>query len=681
MTSDKDSLLSLRNEINKLDAEMIEILAKRRVLSEDAARSKDAINSPEIRDAGREEQLLAERIAEGRKRGLDSYFVTRVFHEIIDDSLRLQHHYLQKKLNNFDVALKRIAFHGIDGSYCQLATKQYFGSDAEKLRMVGRPSFQEVIEAVHQGHADYAMLPIENTISGGINDIYDLLLDANLFFIGEEIFKVDHCLVGLPGATMNNIKKVCCSFLAFSDCRNMLSKLTGVQIETISDSAMAAKHVKDLNDPAVVAIASDATTKLYGLKVIQRDIANNRDNYIRYLLVAKEPRRVDERIPCKTSIVFSTAHQSGSLVEALLVFRNRGINLTKLESRPVHSNPWEEMFYLDLEGNCDVEPVSGALKELTRCTQFIRILGSYPASNIPKTAVAPKALANQEAAAITVSPELQALNQDKPAAKKKKSYPLSSLEHKPEPTIINVKGVKIGGPEFVVMAGPCSVESEQQIMECARHAKECGARILRGGCFKPRSSPYSFQGLGYEGLELLAEAGRAYGLPIVTEVMSPEDVEGIAAHADILQIGARNMQNFTLLKALGRTHLPILLKRGLSSSLDDLLNAAEYILAHGNQQVILCERGIRTFETATRSTLDISAVPVIKRESHLPIIIDPSHAAGERDLVPPLALAAKAVGAHGIIVEFHPEPEKALSDGPQALRFPQFQKLMKDLLA
>jgi 3-deoxy-7-phosphoheptulonate synthase len=241
--------------------------------------------------------------------------------------------------------------------------------------------------------------------------------------------------------------------------------------------------------------------------------------------------------------------------------------------------------------------------------------------------------------------------------------------------------VKIGGSEFVVMAGPCSVESEQQIMECARHAKECGARILRGGCFKPRSSPYSFQGLGYEGLELLAEAGRAYGLPIVTEVMSPEDVEGIAAHADILQIGARNMQNFTLLKALGRTHLPILLKRGLSSSLDDLLNAAEYILAHGNQQVILCERGIRTFETATRSTLDISAVPVIKRESHLPIIIDPSHAAGERDLVPPLALAAKAVGAHGIIVEFHPEPEKALSDGPQALRFPQFQKLMKDLLS
>jgi chorismate mutase/prephenate dehydratase len=186
--------------------------------------------------------------------------------------------------------------------------------------------------------------------------------------------------------------------------------------------------------------------------------------------------------------------------------------------------------------------------------------------------------------------------------------------------------------------------------------------------------------MGYEGLEILKGAGDAFGLPIITEVMSTEDVEEVAKHSDMIQIGARNMQNFTLLKAVGNTRVPILLKRGMSSSVEDLLNAAEYILAHGNHQVILCERGIRTFETATRSTLDISAVPVLRRETHLPIIVDPSHAAGERELVPPLSMAAKAVGAHGIIVEFHPEPEKALSDGPQALRFPQFAALMRDLL-
>jgi len=217
-------------------------------------------------------------------------------------------------------------------------------------------------------------------------------------------------------------------------------------------------------------------------------------------------------------------------------------------------------------------------------------------------------------------------------------------------------------------------------MVCAKEAKEHGTHILRGGCFKPRTSPYSFQGLGLKGLDMLVDAGKTYHMPVITEVMSEEDIEPVAAKSDILQIGARNMQNFSLLKALGRTHRPIMLKRGLSSTLEDLLMAVEYVLSEGNQQVFLCERGIRTFETATRNTLDLSAVPVLKKLTHLPIFVDPSHAAGERDLVPPLALAAKAVGAHGIMVEFHPEPEKALSDGPQALRFPQFETLMHDLL-
>jgi len=205
--------------------------------------------------------------------------------------------------------------------------------------------------------------------------------------------------------------------------------------------------------------------------------------------------------------------------------------------------------------------------------------------------------------------------------------------------------------------------------------------LLRGGCFKPRSSPYSFQGLGWEGLELLAEAGRAFGLPIVTEVLAPGDVEGVARVADVLQIGARNMQNFPLLREVGRVPRPVLLKRGMMASLDELLQAAEYILAHGNHQVILCERGIRTFETATRNTLDLSAIPVLRERTHLPIFVDPSHAAGERALVPPMAKGAKAVGAHGIMVEIHPDPATALSDGPQALTFDQFAALMADLLA
>jgi len=216
-------------------------------------------------------------------------------------------------------------------------------------------------------------------------------------------------------------------------------------------------------------------------------------------------------------------------------------------------------------------------------------------------------------------------------------------------------------------------------MKCAAETKEFGGHILRGGCFKPRTSPYSFQGLGFDGLNLLYEAGKSFDLPIITEVLSGDQVAEVAKYSDILQIGARNMQNFSLLKEVGKTHRPIMLKRGLMASIDELLNAAEYILAQGNRQVILCERGIRTFETATRNTLDLSAIPVLKELTHLPIIVDPSHAVGQRDKVIPLAKAAKAVGSHGIMVEFHPEPEKALSDKEQALYFNQFEDLMRDL--
>ncbi|MDP9495413.1 MAG: 3-deoxy-7-phosphoheptulonate synthase [Actinomycetota bacterium] len=253
---------------------------------------------------------------------------------------------------------------------------------------------------------------------------------------------------------------------------------------------------------------------------------------------------------------------------------------------------------------------------------------------------------------------------------------MGSRVHKAHNTVVEVAGVKVGGGEMIMIAGPCAVESWDQVMAAAKAVKEAGGSILRGGCFKPRSSPYSFQGLGYEALEMLVEAGKAYGLPVVTEVLSPEDVEGVAKKADILQIGARNMKNFSLLNAAGRAHRPVLLKRGMSSSIEELLQAAEYILAGGNQQVMLCERGIRTFETSTRNTLDLSAVPVLRRHTHLPIIVDPSHAAGDRDLVAPLALAAQAIGADGIMVEIHPNPEEALSDGPQSLRLDQFETLM-----
>ena len=261
-----------------------------------------------------------------------------------------------------------------------------------------------------------------------------------------------------------------------------------------------------------------------------------------------------------------------------------------------------------------------------------------------------------------------------------KPYKLVSRDFHPENTIVDVAGVKIGeGQRAVVVGGPCAVESEEQILKTARFVKQCGADLLRGGAFKPRTGPHTFQGLREEGLKLLAKAREATGLPIVTEVMSPDNVGLVAEYADLLQVGARNMQNFDLLRELGKIRKPILLKRGMSATIEEFLAAAEYILAEGNEQVILCERGIRTFETATRNTLDLAMVPLVKELTHLPVMVDPSHATGKRSLVTPMSKAALVAGAHGVLVEVHPEPEKALSDGPQSLTFSGFEALMADL--
>ncbi len=262
-----------------------------------------------------------------------------------------------------------------------------------------------------------------------------------------------------------------------------------------------------------------------------------------------------------------------------------------------------------------------------------------------------------------------------------KPYKLAAREFSADPSTISLGPSTIGGRELLVVAGPCSVEGQEMLLSTARAVKEAGARGLRGGAYKPRTSPYSFQGMGRQGLELLAQVRAETGLPVVTEVMDTRQVEEVAGYADALQVGARNMQNFALLSELGRVHRPVLLKRGPSATVKELLLAAEYVMKQGNPNVILCERGIRTFETATRNTFDLSAVPVLKRETHLPVVADPSHGGGRTDLVAPLSYAAVAAGADGLIVEVHPDPETAMSDGDQSLDFDGFRAMMANLRA
>jgi len=676
---EKENISNLREKINQLDSELIKLLADRRKLSKEVILTKENSQKP-IRDQQRESELLNRLIKIGKKEGLDSHFLTKVFYEIIEDSVRLQQNFVQRKLNGKGEKKKTItvAIQGIEGSYSYLASQKYFTHRNADLHFVSKKRFDEVVDAVEKGEADLAVLPIENTTSGGINEVYDLLLHTTLSIVGEEKFQVKHCLVASEEISFRKIKKVYAHYQAAAQCSKFLETIPNVSIEYFDDTAMSVQKIKEESNSSYAAIASEEAAKLFRLKILKTDIANQSENFTRFLVASRKPNEVDFRIPCKTSIVMATSHTPGSLVEALNVFRKSNVNLTKLESRPIIGNPWEEMFYLDFEGNITNELVQKVLDELGQHTRFMKVLGSYPSQELERTKLEYLNILNEhsESEANGQKIKTEVLPEKK---SKSKSYRLASREYKSDDTIIKVKDVVIGGSNFIVIAGPCSVESEEMILKCALEAKENGAQILRGGCFKPRTSPYSFQGLGLDALKFLTDAGKYYEMPVITEVLDTEHVVEVAKTADILQVGARNMQNFALLKEVGKSHRPVMLKRGLMASIDELLNAAEYILSQGNRQVMLCERGIRTFETATRNTLDLSAIPVLKELTHLPVIVDPSHAVGERNKVIPLAKAAKIVGAHGIMIEFHPDPPNALSDPEQALYFQQFEELMRDL--
>lgn len=664
----------IREKINSIDEQILKLLSDRRKLSIEIVKKKNEGNSS-IRDKEREKELLTRVIEEGRKFGLDSHYISKIFYEIISDSVKLQNKFVIDNSNkNLSEEVVTVAIQGIEGSYSYLASKQFFGSEKE-IVFRKMKSFDEVVETVEDGSAEYAVLPIENTTSGSINEVYDALTSSNLNIIGEEIFQVKHCLLGMEDVPLNKIKKIYAHFQAARQCSKFLKSIPQAEIEYFEDTAKSVERIKQEGIKEHAAIASKEAAEIFNVSILLEDIANQAGNFTRFLICSKQPIIVDERIPAKTSLILATAQKPGSLVQALSVFKEFEVNMTKLESRPIIGNPWEEMFYLDFQGNTQSKKVKTLLDEVGKHSRYLKVLGCYPMKEFEKTKI--EKVHTEDAHNVIISdvkPPIAEKN-----SQSKLSYKLASREYKPDDTVIKVKDVKIGGGNFVIIAGPCSVESSQQIFECAREVKENFAHILRGGCFKPRTSPYAFQGLGYEALDLLKSAGDEYDLPVITEVLSIDQIEKVAEKSDILQIGARNMQNFSLLSAVGKSLRPVMLKRGLMSSIEELLNAAEYILARGNRQVILCERGIRTFETATRNTLDLSAVPVLKELTHLPIIVDPSHAVGHRDKVLPLAKAAKAVGADGLMVEIHPDPDKALSDGPQSLKFEQFRSLVNAL--
>ena len=653
-----------RKRISSIDHELVSLLAERMEQIRAVAEHKRSEPGQPLQDLDRERQVFAAWVQEAESRGLSPYYVGRILRDILNYSRRVQEGLLDRSQEQYGLGMKSLGFQGILGSNSALAAGKLSVARGERSpHLNGFRSFSAVITALQSGEIDYALLPIENTIAGSIQEVYRLLDRSELAIVDEEMLPIEHTLLALPGTKLEDLRVIQSHPVALQQCDRFLSALGQCRSESFWDTAAAAQAVAVNGDSQVAAIAPAECAELFGLDILATDIADHEGNETRFVLIAREPENVAIDRPARISLVLSVRHEKGSLSSCLETFARHDINLSKIESRPQPDSPWEYRFYIDLEGNLDQPAVSGALEDVRSHVRSLRILGCYPrrdraAEDLDTGEPLEPAAADSEV------PETAAVAEYRPP-------------DVPQCRIVKVGPVIVGGERFILIAGPCAVESRRQIHEAAEQVKSCGASILCGGAFKPRTSPHSLQGLGREGLNLLARAGEAVDMPVVTEVIRPEDVEEVAARADMLQVGARNMQNYALLMKLGTVDRPVLLKRGLSATIDEWLAAAEYIQAGGNMQVVLCERGIRTFETATRSTLDVSAVPVVKQRCDLPIVVDPSHAAGQRELVIPLALAAAAAGADGLVVEVHPRPEEALCDKQQALAGEDLARLVE----
>lgn len=377
-------LHDIRQAISDTDQQLLSLLAKRRSLALAVAAAKLSQNKP-IRDTKREQELLLSLIEQGKLQGLDAQYVTRIFHVIIEDSVLQQQAKVQGQLNGDSSQAVRVAFLGGQGSYSYWATQKYFTRRAEQIIELGCDSFNEIVNAVETGHADYALLPIENTSSGSINEVYDILQHTRLSIVGELTHPIEHCLLGLPGTDLSNIRQVCSHPQVIAQCSQFLLGLTNVKIEYCDSSSAAFAKVKELQDPTIIAIGGEEGGKLYGLEVLTRQLANQKDNVSRFIVVARKAVNVAKAIPAKTTFIMYTGQQPGALVEALLVLKQHGISMSKLESRPIPGNPWEEMFYVDVAANLSDYAMTRALEELNNITKFVKVLGCYPSDDITPT--------------------------------------------------------------------------------------------------------------------------------------------------------------------------------------------------------------------------------------------------------------------------------------------------------
>ena len=643
-----EPLAGYREAIDRLDDEFIGLLARRMELVRHIGGVKKGDPHRNLRDEEREREIFQVWAKKARTHGLSPYFVGRVLRELLNYSRRDQERVLDRPETVSGPVTVRVAYQGTPGSYSDLAISKLFATrPVDRVEKVGFQGFGAALDALQAGQVHYALLPIENTVAGSINEVYDLLAHCPVTIVGEEVWKVEHCLLGLPGASVETLETVRSHPVALQQCRKFLDGLVGTRLETYHDTAGAAQSVAKAKKPTIGAIASEEAAGIWGLKILRRDVADQDVNLTRFLLIGTEREPADPRRPAKTSLVLAVRHTPGALLECLRVFDDHGINLSKLESRPLPEKPWAYRFYVDFEGHADLEPAATALQVLRGLTHRLKVLGTYTRRTdteapvpVPEQGSEPALEGTPERRSADASPARSSAGGGRLPAK--------------------VGDVEVGGSRLVLIGEVDAATGQSRTMEVVARARDAGVRILcLGGAREPVSVPKVAVQTAV--LETLGKVARAYELPVAVEVQRPEDVARTSDQVNLLVVSARNMQNHALLEEMGRSSVPVLLKRGLSATLEELLQAAEEVITRGNHQVILCERGIRTFETATASTLDLSAVPLLKARTPLPVVVDPG-AAADPTLLIPLARAAVAVGADGLFLDLAGEA-LACADG------------------
>ncbi|MDX1280609.1 prephenate dehydratase [Shewanella colwelliana] len=625
-----------REQITALDNELLALLAKRRDLSLDVARSKEVDIRP-IRDTQREKELLARLVQQGREQGLDAHYVLSLYQSIIEDSVLNQQAYLQGRANpDLQKQQYSIAYLGARGSYSYLAATRYCERRQVTMHDLGCKSFDEIVQAVESGHADYGFLPIENTSSGSINEVYDVLQHTSLAIVGETTIEVGHCLLAKPGCTLKQIKTVYAHPQPISQCSRFLSQHGNVKLEYCSSSAEAMEKVTESQDDSVAAIGSAEGGALYQLEAIEQELANQKINQSRFIVVARKAIAVPSQLPAKSTLIMATGQKPGALVEALLVLKAHNLNMSKLESRPIPGTPWEEMFYLDLDANLADESMQKALKELERITRFIKVLGCYPCETVSPTQLTNSQLMIEP----TTSRQPQPLT-SVTSVTSQTEQPRYSKANKHTATEVVHGLLAIGSQHFGAIAQIDLAATSGSANQIASQIKEAG-----------------FQGVNITGISQaldadmqLSDLTRAlsqFDLACIIAVEQELDLKLASDHADLLLITGKEMFNKPLLKKVGAMHSPIILERNTMASVEEFLSAAETILTKGNQQLVLCESGIRTFNDALMPALDLAGLVNIKALSHLPVIINTSYACAPAT-VNAQSLAAKQLGADGWI--------------------------------